>query len=176
MPFRRGGFSRGRRRMGLQVVDSNKNVVDFSANPSTTIASTTLVLTKDTATNTVANEVSRGSKLFRIWLSFDICGLDASGVRQKIGLYLIKNPGTNFGTIPGVFVVGTSNEKKYVIKQWSYMTMRNQDGNPPNHWEGWIKIPKIYQRNGADDIWTLAFQSDTTTGHLTGQCIYKWFK
>ncbi len=174
MPYRRRAFSR--QRSSLRPIDSNKNVVDLTGTPGTTIASTTLILTKDSAANTVSNEVERGCSISSIWLSFDVCGLAASGVEQKTGCYLIKNPGSNLASIPNVFAVGTSNEKNNVIKQWSYMTMRNQDGNAVRHWEGWIKIPKGKRRCAADDVWSFAFQTDTAAGHITGQCIYKWYK
>ncbi len=84
----------------------------------------------------------------------------------------MKNPGANL-TPPGVFAVGTSNEKKFVIREWVAMTMRNQDGNNPYHWEGWIKIPKIYQRMGTDDTWVLVAGNTGVTGHAVFFTIYK---
>ncbi len=84
----------------------------------------------------------------------------------------MKNPGANL-LPPGAFAVGTSNEKKFVIKQWTQMTMRNQDGNPPYHWEGWVKIPKRYQRMGTDDTWELVIANNSGTGHGYALCIYK---
>ncbi len=173
MPFRRrGSFRRG---LGLRPVDSNKNVVEILEAVTATRQDTVLAIAKDSAQNTVANEVERGSTIRSIWLSIDVCGLAGAGALQKTNLYLLKNPGANL-TPPGPFSVGTSNEKKFVFKQWSFMTMRNQDGNPPVHWEGWIKIPRQYQRMGADDQIHISFAADTLTGHFTGQCIYKWFK
>ncbi len=56
---------------------------------------------------------------------------------------------------------------------WSYMTMRNQDGNPPYHWEGWVKIPKIYQRMGTDDTWQFVFGNNSGLGHGAFNVIYK---
>ncbi len=122
--------------------------------------------------NTISTDCHRGGHIKAIWLTLDVCGLAASGVFQSIAIYLIKNPGDNL-TEPGVFAVGTSNEKKFVIKQWMPMTMRNQDGNPPYHWEGWIKIPRRYHRMGADDTWQLVFGSNTSTGHGFVNAIYK---
>ncbi len=175
MPFRRRA-SYGRRSDSRRPIDSNKNVISFSESPSTTIASTTLVLTKDSASNTVTNEVTRGCSINAIWLSVDGCGLASTGAKVRMGLYLIKDSGSNLASIPSVFAVGSSNEKKFIIKNWQYMVMRNQDGNPPFHWEGWIRIPKGMRRCGADDKWSLAFEQDVGTGHLSGQCIYKWYK
>ncbi len=122
--------------------------------------------------NTVVTDVHRGGHIKAIWVSLDFCGLSASGARQETAVYLIKNPGANL-TPPGTFAVGSSNEKKFVFKQWHQMTMRNQDGNPPYHWEGWVKIPKLYQRMGADDIIQFVAGTSASTGHCSGQVIYK---
>jgi len=60
---------------------------------------------------------------------------------------------------------------------WRAMIMRNQDGNVPYHWEGWIKIPKRYQRMGTDDKWTISIAcSAAVTGHASGMFIYKWYR
>ncbi len=101
-----------------------------------------------------------------------MCGLGATGVNVRALTYLMKNLGNNL-TPPGPFAVGTSNEKKFVIKMWSQMVMRNQDGNPPYHWEGWVKIPKRYQRMGTDDVWHLTSGVNSATGHLFANVIYK---
>ncbi len=165
----------GRRRRMAPVINSIKNVVDSVIGVTTTLASTTVVKAVTSPSPTVNSDVSHGCIVKAIWASIDVCGLAGTGVRQRIGMYLMKIPGANL-TVPGVFVVGTSNEKKFVIKQWSYMTMRNQDGNAPNHWEGWIKIPKRYHRMGTDDIWQLVVASDSSTGHYSAQFIYKWYR
>ncbi len=140
----------------------------------TTTQQLVIAKAKDSPLTSVNSDVQRGCSIKAIWCSFDICGTGTSGAIQKSGLYIIKNPGNNL-SIPGVFSVGTSNEKKFIFKQWQFMTMRNQDGNPPFHWEGWIKIPKRYQRFGTDDLLQMVWANDTTTGHFTSQFIYKWY-
>ncbi len=122
--------------------------------------------------NTVTTDCHHGSTIKAIWVSLDMCGLGASGGLVDGIVYLIKNPGANL-TPPGTLAVGSSNEKKFVIKMWSAMLMRNQDGNPPYHWEGWIKIPKRYQRMGTDDIWQLVWGLDGASGHGFYNVIYK---
>ncbi len=93
-----------------------------------------------------------------------------------MNFYLIKNPGNNL-TVPAPISVGTSNEKKFVFRQWMFMIMRNQDGNTPFHWEGWVPIPKRYQRMGTDDILQIIFANTTAlTGHMSGEAIYKWYR
>ncbi len=122
--------------------------------------------------NTVATDCRRGGTIKAIWISLDFCGLASTGAVQFHSAYMIKNPGANL-VPPGVLAVGTSNEKKFVFKQWTQMTMLNTDGNPPYHWEGWVKIPKRYQRMGADDIIQYVIACNGATGHSTIQVIYK---
>ncbi len=122
--------------------------------------------------NTVKTDCHRGGTIKAIWVSLDMCGLGATGVLIDGGVYLIKNPGDNL-TPPGVFATGASNEKKFIIKQWFAMLMRNQDGINPYHWEGWIKIPKRYQRMGTDDTWQLVSGLSSSTGHIFTVAIYK---
>ncbi len=175
MPYRRRGSSRNRRAFSLRPVDSNKNVFEIAASTGTTTQNVVLISTVDSAAIGNTNEVERGSSIKSIYLSFDVCGLAATGVRQITNLYLLKNPGANL-TVPGAFTVGSSNEKKFIFRQWSFQTMRNQDGNPPFHFEGWIKIPGKYTRMDTADLVVLVFETDTASGHLSGQAIYKWYK
>ncbi len=169
MPYRRAGFSR---KLRLVTINSEKHVVDRTA--ALTSANTVNIIAKAVTapSNTIDDDCRRGGTIKAIWISLDFCGLGTSGTNNRIMVYLIKNPGANL-TPPGVFAVGTSNEKKFVVKQWTNMAMRNQDGNPPYHWEGWIKIPKRYQRMGTDDIWQIVSGINSETGHLYFNCIYK---
>ncbi len=122
--------------------------------------------------NTVTTDCHRGGHIKAIWVSLDLCGLGTSGTNVRVIAYLIKNVGANL-TPPGVFAVGSSNEKRFVIKMWSAMIMRNQEGNPPYHWEGWVKIPKVYQRMATDDTWQFVTGLNTSTGHGDYLFIYK---
>ncbi len=149
--------------------------MDLTASTGVATANVLLAKAVNTPLSTVQSDVSNGCLIKAIWLSFDVCGLAATGVLQMTGLYLFKNPGDNL-TLPSPFGIGGSNEKKFSIRQWKFMTMRNQDGNNPNHWEGWIPIPKRYHRMGTDDTWRLAFITSTAAGHLSVQTIYKWYR
>ncbi len=152
-----------------------KNVVDGTASTGTTLTGVLIAKAVNSPLSTVATDTSQGCIIKAIWCSFDVCGLAATGVLQRTSVYLLKNPGNNL-TDPGGFSVGTSNEKKFIFRQWQFMTMRNQDGNPPFHWEGWIKIPKRYQRMGTDDTFKLNAETTTAAGHLSAQFIYKWYR
>ncbi len=169
MPYRRGGFSR---KLRLVTINSEKHVVDFTQALTTTITTSLIAKAVTAPSNTIDTDCHRGGHIKAIWISLDFCGLGTSGANNKVITYLMKNPGDNL-TEPGTFSIGTSNEKKFVVKTWSQMTMRNQDGNPPYHWEGWVKIPKRYQRMGTDDVWTMTSGISAETGHLFANCIYK---
>ena len=138
----------------------------------TTNVDTILAKAVTAPSNTIVTDCHRGGTIKAIWLSIDFCGLAGTGTLQDTMCYLLKNPGANL-TPPSPFAVGSSNEKKFVIKQWSAMTMRNGDGNPPYHWEGWIKIPKRYQRMGTDDTWVFSIATSNATGHGFFNAIYK---
>ncbi len=125
---------------------------------------------------TVSSDVSQGCIIKAVWIVIDLCGLGGTGVLNVIDAYLWKNPGNNLSA-PNPASYGTSNEKKFIFKTWRFMSMRNQDGNPPYHWEGWVKIPKRYQRMGTDDILALEMIATSgLTGHFSTQAIYKWYR
>ncbi len=157
------------------VINSIKNIVDIEFSIGTSIQNGLIAKATNTPLSTVNSDVSNGCIIKAVWCSIDVCGLAATGVLQRTGIYIIKNPGDNL-TEPGPLAVGTSNEKKFVFKQWQFMTMRNQDGNNPNHVEGWLRIPKRYQRMGTDDTLRFIVATTTAAGHLSAQFIYKWYR
>ena len=165
-----------RRRSGMSMVNSIKNVHGTVFGITSSNSSNDIAKAVNTPSSTVETDVSNGCKIFRMFVSLDVCGLAGTGVLNVADMYIMKNPGDNL-TPPLPSSVGTSNEKKFVIKQWNAMIMRNQDGNVPYHWEGWIKIPKIYQRMGTDDTWSMNVACTSgVTGHFSYQVIYKWFR
>ncbi len=161
------------RKLRLVTINSVKHVVVSGQSLTTTNTRITLAKAVNDPSNTVTTDCHHGGTIKAIWISLDFCGTAASGVQQDTSAYLIKNPGANL-TPPGVFSIGSSNEKKFIFKQWIQMTMRNQDGNPPYHWEGWVKIPRRYQRMGTDDILELVIGQDVAGGgHSQTLAIYK---
>ncbi len=173
MPYRRrGSYRRG----PSPVITSIKNIhiQAFGTTAASTITNIAKAVTSPSPT--VQNDVSHGCLIKAIHLTINGCGLGGTGVLNNMHVYLMKNPGANL-TPPLPTSVGTSNEKKFVIRQWAFMIMRNQDGNLPFHWEGWIKIPKRYWRMGTDDIWLVNFANTSgVTGHGSLQAIYKWYR
>ncbi len=168
-------YGRKKSFMPRSVINSIKNIHLATASTGTTAATVVWAKAVNTPLSTNSSDVSNGCIIKAVYLTIDVCGLAATGVLQITDFYLIKNPGANLST-PDPISVGTSNEKKFVCKQWRAMTMRNQDGNVPYHWEGWIKLPKRYWRMGTDDIWQIAFQTSTAAGHFSMSAIYKWYR
>ncbi len=169
---RRGSYARGPR----PVVNSIKNVFQTVLGISGTLLTSNFAKAVTTPSPTVTTDVSHGCIIKAVWISLDVCGLAGTGVQNNASIYMMKNPGANL-TAPGAESVGGSNEKKFIFKQWHAMIMRNQDGNVPYHWEGWIKIPKRYQRMGTDDLLLLGLECTTAlTGHFSYQAIYKWYR
>ncbi len=141
-------------------------------------ANTVMLIAKAVTTPdpTVTTDVSHGCLIKAVWVSLDFCGLAGTGVLNVIHVGFFKNPGDNL-TLPLARSIGSSNEKKFCFKFWSYMAMRNQEGNPPYHWEGWVKIPRRYQRMGTDDTLQLVgVATSGVTGHISHSSIYKWFR
>ncbi len=172
MPFRRRGFS-GRRNF-LRPVNSMKNQVNDQFGLTTTQQAFILANAVDSATLAVDRDVERGSKISSLYLTINCEGTGGSGVVNVIDIYLIKNPGNNL-TLPGAKVWGTSNEKKFIFKTWRFLLPRVQDGNFGIHWEGWIKIPRIYQRMGSNDNIAIAYDTDVAA-NACHSAIYKWYK
>ncbi len=153
-----------------------KNFVVENGSMTGTTTEVIIAEAQDSATLAVSKDVEKGCTINQIYIFLDVCGLATSGALNVADIYMMKDPGANL-TPPGSTVWGTSNEKKFIFKTWSFMIMRNQDGNMPFHWEGWIKIPKRYRRMGANDIISIQHACTATiTGHISIRAIYKWYK
>ncbi len=178
MPYGQRGFSRRRRSFAPRsVINSIKNSINYGLGVTGTLDSTQLIAKAvNTPVSTVRTDVSQGCIIKAIYCILDGCGLAAAGVLNIMNFYIIKNPGDNL-TEPDPRSIGSSNEKKFIFREWQFMIMRNQDGNTPFHWEGWLRIPKRYQRMGTDDTLRLVVQSSGgATGHFSSSFIYKWFR
>ncbi len=158
------------------VINSIKNVANFSIGTTGTLANLPFAKAVTAPDPTVSSDVSHGCIIKAVYVVIDGCGLGGTGVQNNMDIYIMKNPGNNL-TPPAPIAVGTSNEKKFVFRQWRFMIMRNQDGNVPFHWEGWLKVPKRYQRMGTDDLLQIIVQNTAAlTGHFSCQFIYKWYR
>ncbi len=161
-----------------RIVDSNKNIVSsFQGIGAATKTDIIIARAVDSATNAVTEDVERGCKLKAIWIEFWVYATQdiAEGVTTGIEMYVIKNPGANL-TTPSPGTEGSSNEKKFIFKSWKGLIGQRTDGSPPYFFKGWIKIPRLYQRMGADDLIQLVVLATGSSIVLCRKFIYKWYK
>ncbi len=178
MPFRQRGFSRRNRSNLGQVINSNKNVVNsFTAADDRVKTSVSIADAQDSATLAVTQDVERGCVIKAIWIEFWITATElfADAITNGIDLYLFKNPGQNLTSpIPGT--IGSSNEKKFIFKTWKGITGARSQGFPPYSWKGWVRVPKRYQRMGANDRWQIILQATGSNILFCSNFVYKWYK
>ncbi len=179
MPFRQRGFYGGRRNRRLgSIIDSNKNIVSgFDASTAGTTSSRKIAEAQDSATLAVTKDVERGCSIKAIWVEFWISSTQeiAVGVTTGIDVYLWKNPGSNL-TAPTPGTQGSSNEKKHILKIWKGLIGARTQGFQPYSWKGWIKIPKGFQRMGANDLIQLVWESTGANVLVCQNYVYKWYK
>ncbi len=130
-------------------------------------------IAKDNPVTTTQNDVEIGSKIFRLWLEFWAYGQASGATNNILDAYIIKNPGDNL-TEPNPGTVGTSNEKKFVFKTWKGLMGTKTEGGQPYMWRGWIKVPKVYQRMGADDRISVVYRS-ATIGDVCTSVVLKYY-
>ncbi len=163
-----------RRSFVRPIINSITNRVNFAIGSLGATQSVIIAKAVTSPAPTVNSDVSHGCIIQAVYVIINGCRLGGTGVINDMDIYLIKNPGNNL-TNPAPISVGTSNEKKFVFKTWKFMIMRNQDGNVPFHWEGWVKVPRKYQRMGTDDVlYIVVANTAALTGHFSGLFIYKW--
>ncbi len=173
--FQRPRRTRRRRQSLGQIVNSIKNSF---GRVDALVASTNLLITfarsVDNPLTANVDEVRKGCMLKAFWLEFWVYGLSAGNTNDIFDAYIIKNPGANL-TPPNPGTVGTSNEKKFILREWRGLSGNKSLGGEPYRQVGrWFKIPKRFQRMGTDDIWQLVVRSPTT-GNLCTKFIYKWY-
>ncbi len=170
--FRRRSFSgfRNRIRPIVNTLKLETNVVN--ALVAATNNSFTVAIAVDDPATATSNECKNGSKIKAFWYEFWYYGLSPSNTNDIIDMYVIKNPGNNL-TPPNPGTVGTSNEKKFVFKEWKGLAGNKSLGGSPYQWRGWIKIPKLYQRMGTDDRLQVITRTPTT-GQLCQKVILKY--
>ncbi len=168
----------GRFNSSLRPVHRIKHVVDAEGGTTAGADSVIdLIHTVDDPTLAVVNEVETGSKVNGIYLRVECLHSSGAG-RSNMYMMIFKNPGNNLGgSRPAPNAVGGNDNKKYVIHQ--EMIMLNGDagnGQPRVLFNGVIKIPKGYIRNGPGDRLQLVLLTPTVLGDFCVQCHYKEFR
>ncbi len=175
MQFQRGFRYRGGMR---PVINSIKNVISSAlAGATATTINLDLAKAVNTPVNTVTTDVSQGCLIKAIYIAFTCSAIAevAVGTSNFVEMYLFKNVGANL-TRPTPGSIGSSNEKRFVIKMWKGIIRAPTQGFPSFTFRGWIKIPKKYQRMATDDVWQFVTRSEGV-GHLNCLlAIYKWYR
>ncbi len=172
MVFRRR-FSSAR----LRPVNRIKHVFDIqSALAAGAGEFQTLVETVDTPTLADTNGVETGSTVNGIFLNVEATRTGTtSDVLANVYLYIAKNPGGNL-TLPEANVVGSNDNKKYVIHQEMVMLQGTNAGNPRTVFKGVIALPRGYRRFGPNDTLVTRVLTPGVSINYCIQCHYKEFR
>ncbi len=153
------------------IVDAQGTVDD------TPVVTVDLINTVDSPAFTSQVNVETGSRVHGIYLHLECSHTSGTGL-PNFYMIIFKNPGANL-TAPNPKAVGITDERKYVIHQ-SMVMMSGDAGNglPRVVFDGVIKIPKLYTRNGIKDKLQMVLVTGTASlsADWCVQCIYKEFR
>ncbi len=170
MPFRRQ--SRG---MAMRPVNRIKHVIDVQTSAVLdTAVNVVLADTTDTPTLAATSSVETGSKINGIYLKVEAYARTDVNLANMY-MMVFKNPGNNL-TFPNANVVGSDDNKRYVIHQEMVMMEQKVNGNPRTLFNGVIVIPRGYRRNGPDDQLAVQLFSPGVSWFGCVQCHYKEFR
>ncbi len=139
-------FNRG---MALRPVNRIKHVVDVEGTITDTQSVVDIIATVDAPVLGTSNQCVTASKVNGIYLKVE-CNRTAGTGRSNTYFGLYKNPGDEIPP-PPADAVGTSDKKKYMIHQEMIMLGDFTENMPRVLFNGVIKIPKGYIRNGPGD-------------------------
>ncbi len=88
---------------------------------------------------------------------------------------IAKNPGNNL-TFPNPNIVGSDDNKRFVIHQEMVMLQQVNNSNPRTLFNGVIAIPRGYRRMGPNDRLIANIFSPGVNLNICLQCHYKEFR
>ncbi len=124
----------------------------------------------------VANtqEVETGSTVNGIFIKVE-ANATTSAALSNCYIMIMKNPGGNL-TFPNANVVGSNDNKKYVIHQEMIMFQQVTNSNPRTLFAGVIVIPRGYRRMAINDLIQIQFFSPGVNINFCFQAHYKEFR
>ncbi len=168
-------FRNRSRRNSLRPVNRIKHVVDNQQGISLgTKTTNTLIVAKDAPVLGNTNEVQTGCTVNGIYFKSE-CYATTAGALANVYMYIMKNPGNNLAT-PPPNVVGSDDNKKYVIHQEMVMLEQSVNGNPRTIFNGVIVIPRGYRRFGPGDVLNVTYLSPGVNISVCHQAHYKEFR
>ncbi len=170
------------RGMSLRPVHRIKHVVDQQGGLVIgTVSDNVLIEAKDAPVLANTKEVETGSKVNAIYLKVEVNAVTSAAL-ANVYMSVYKNQGGNI-TAPTPNIVGSSDNKRFVIHQEMVMMQKNQNigaselgGNPRTLFNGVIVIPRGYRRFGPSDLLNITFLSPGVTVDFCLQCHYKEFR
>jgi len=137
-----------------------------------------LIETVDAPVLASTNEVETGSKVHGIYLHVEVIHISGTG-RPNLYMAIMKNPGNLLPTGFNPKILGTNSNKKYIIHQEMIMGSGDAgNGLPRILFNGVIKIPKGYIRNGPLDRLQMVLVAGNAGVNFDWcmQCHYKEFR
>ncbi len=119
-------------------------------------------------------EVQTGSTINGIYLHVEIVATSSAAL-PNVYMAITKNPGFNL-TFPNANVIGSNDNKKYVIHQSMVMLQKQTGSNPRVLFDGVIVIPRGYKRFGPADRLQILLFSPGVTFDFCYQAHYKEFR
>lgn len=119
-------------------------------------------------------EVETGSTINGIYLKVEAVATSSAAL-ANFYIMIVKNPGSNL-TFPNANVVGSDDNKRYVIHQEMVMFQQVTNSNPRTVFNGVIVIPKGYRRMAINDQLILFVISPGISTFTCVQCHYKEFR
>ncbi len=168
-------YNRG---MAIRPVNRIKHVVDTNASITAGgVFAFDFIKSIDSAALANTADVQTGSKVNGVYMKVLVASNEATvaSVVPNVYMLIMKNPGTNIATItPNV--VGADDSKKFVIHQEMSMIENRISGIPTVLFNGVIKFPKPYIRNGPNDKWRIVILCPNINITFCFQCHYKEFR
>ncbi len=119
-------------------------------------------------------EVETASTVHGIFLNVQAAATSTAAI-ANVYMAVVKNPGGNL-TFSKVNVMGSDDNKKYVIHQEMIMTEKNTTAIPRTLFKGVIAIPRGYKRFGINDQLQILLYSPGVTYEICFEAIYKEFR
>ncbi len=167
--------SRSRRGQGIRPVNRIKHVKDSQGGAVLgTQIQQSIITTVDAPVLANTNEVETGSVVNGIYLKVEVYATSEAAL-ANVYLAIFKNPGGNL-TAPVANIVGSNDNKKYVIHQEMVMVEQKISGNVRTLFNGVIVIPRGYRRNGPDDDLSILLFSPGVNFNFCWQAHYKEFR
>jgi len=161
--------------MSLRPINRIKHVVDIQSALVIGVQNVnTLSSTTDTPTLAATNSVETGSKVNGVYLKVEAVATSSAAL-PNMYIAIVKNPGNNL-TFPNANVIGSNDNKRYVIHQEMVMLQKQTGSNPRTIFNGVIAIPRGYRRNGPQDQLQILLFSPGVTIEYCLQCHYKEFR